>query len=187
MVRGIIEYNWHVLMWSKTVKYTAILSSTFVLSLVCISALNNYLLSSIEMAAISSSVDSVEVNELINAFQSPLLVEYECSLIGRDSLDALFRVTNISHDTVYFSVDENSKFQAYISNAYDLRQDTSAEIKNQILPGESTTLWVSVPVDSDPFDISIPYNRGDPSKSHATFESVAQQIKSYTCNAYSPR
>jgi len=170
-------------MWSKTVKYTSILCSTFIISLVSIWALDNYLLSSSEMSEISRSVDRIEVSELTGPFQAPLLVEYECSLMGRDSLFAVFRVTNISQDTIYFNLDKNGKFEVYIFNAYDLGQNASAEIKNQILPEESTNLWVSVPVNSDQFDISIPYHRGDPSKSHSVIESVGQQIKSYTCNA----
>lgn len=115
-----------------------------------------------------------------------LAVEYDCSLMGVDTLSAIFAVTNTSVEPIIFDVDElTERFPARYSDASgEISLDVSvAATKRELLPGDSAWLWVDVPLDDSPFDFSFAYSFVNSRRVGTAFVSVGRQVKSYTCNA----
>jgi hypothetical protein len=168
-------------------RYLLTFMLTFVVGIAVFAGLHALFLSEGEIAHLRDSVDEVEKGQFPRNWNAePLAVEYNCSLMGVDSLDALFILTNNGSEPIYFTIDNRyGKSLVHLSDASGkLNQDARADIyRRELLPGETVGLAVPVPLDGAPFDLSLRYQIGERLRSDSVFVSVPSQVKSYTCGA----
>jgi len=178
-------------MCRRFLKFTPICVITLAIGVAIAVGLDKFLLSETDLTGIENAVEEVRLPEPRVDPSESLLIEYDCSLMGVDTLTALFTVTNIGGGSISFDINERTgRFPAHVSNAADhVDLIVSAEVsKRELRPGESAGGFVDVPQDGSPFDLSFRYRFGNSLLTRWASVDVPSQEKSYTCNAQeSPR
>lgn len=117
-------------------------------------------------------------------YESPLKVEYRCSLMGVDSLDAIFEVTNDGSETIHFPTDKDSgklPITMYVRSELSREIMESISIPTESLkPAQSTYFSVRLPPKSNGFNMSFQYWSGNQSPRDISVH-TDRQIKSFTC------
>lgn len=132
----------------------------------------------------------------INQFNKPKInendidVEYAWSLMGVESLDGHFYVTNNTGETIRYSannfgqsnpfwIKQNGKTKR-VNQSYLVGTDAAKE--QELKPNESTTFLIPVPQNDKPFEAGFNFRIG--TKEKIVWVKVEKQLKSYglACN-----
>jgi len=111
-------------------------------------------------------------------------IVYESSLMGVNSLDGIFRITNNSCETVYYfgnhqTNNQNSWIKQNGKVKYiEIERDT--EIKERELkPNETTWFWIPTPQNSKPFEAGFTLRIGVDRKEERYLVTVKKQLEHY--------
>jgi hypothetical protein len=174
-------------MCRRFLNFMPIFAATLSIGIAVVFGFERLFLPVTELTSLEKFVEPVRTwGPQVDLNNESLAVEYDCSLMGVDTLSAIFTVTHTGVEPISFDVDElTEKFPARLTDASgELSLDVSAEAtKRELLPGDSAWLWVDVPLDSSPFDFSFRYRFSNSLRTRTAFVSVGSQVKSYTCNA----
>jgi hypothetical protein len=122
-----------------------------------------------EMATIADSVPLVEepepewMRDPLIGQTWPLYIEYQCNVrSGGRSIKAVFRLTNVSSETVFFAPDpRNGKLPSLLSNASPWTKRVLSRIEATGLSSqESTLLYVPISDDVEYFELSFGVGSG---------------------------
>jgi hypothetical protein len=130
------------------------------------------------------TVQGIDNNVVLKNEENPLLIKYDCSLMGRERLDAGFSLTNVGSEPITFDTTlEGIIVALQFPSGITIRPFGEVPVQ-QLDPGKSTGLIVFVPEKSNSFDLSIHYHYG---ARYVEVEKdqwvhVLNQRKSFTCS-----
>ncbi len=113
-------------------------------------------------------------------------IEYAWSLIGVESLNGLFYVTNNTGKTVRYSANRFSQINPFwirqngkskkVSLSYLVGVDAAKE--QELKPNESTSFSIPVPQNEKPFEAGFIFQIGDERKEKIIWVKIEKQLKS---------
>jgi hypothetical protein len=162
--------------------------------LICILITTLWVFVSFSKAVISSS-NLVEDNSKIESHKNnknDIDIEYAWSLMGVESLDGHFYVTNNTNETIRYLATNFGQ-----SNPFWIKQNNKtkrvdlphlvgidAAEEKELKPNESTIFSIPVPQNDEPFEAGFDFQFGTDRKEKVVWIKVEKQLKSYglACN-----
>jgi hypothetical protein len=147
-----------------------IFTAAFVVGVGCVFVIQHDFFPEEEMATIADSVSAVEepkpewMRDPLIGQTWPLCIEYQCNLRIGGNVKAVFKLTNVSSKTAFLAPDpRNGKLPSLLSNASPWSKSVLSRIETtDLLPQESTLLYVPISDDVEYFDLSFVVNSGYP-------------------------
>ena len=174
--------------YSISVLRVAILFLTFSFGLWTVTKLNGFLLSEVESGELSETVRAIPISDAPDRDLHPLVIEYDCSVIGGDSSNAIFTATNVGSEIVYFNCtgDQSCQFDVVLTDAFSKSSSkvTAQAFARELAPGESAVLSVNVPLNRPLHDLFFSFRFGKNGWHRDDYASTGAEI--YECNISTP-
>jgi hypothetical protein len=129
-----------------------------------------------------SSLEPVKP-EVING---EIEIKYESSLYGVDSIEAVFKVTNKTAETIYYrGYDKTDNRESWIKQNGKIKYietPQGAETTQQELkPQESTYFWIAAPLNEKPFEAGFVLRTGEQRRERTISMRVKKHLKPKYC------
>jgi hypothetical protein len=152
-----------------------IMLATFLFGVTAVRLVVTIFLSDAEIARLQRSLGQIAVQRHAPRQDfEPLEVDYYCSFTDEDQTIVVFTMSNVGSETVYLDNNSKGKFTAFLFDATGTsNRYAPAKVSTQTLaPGESGTIFASMPLGSKVYEFSVDYSAGSRHIPHSAFGSA---------------